>query len=42
MSKIEALTEEQKARLKVYRDRWIKIGLCTDTFTLSEVRKDYS
>lgn len=27
---ITALTAEQEAQLPVYRDKWIKIGLCTD------------
>ena len=27
---IESLTDEQQARMVEYRDKWIKIGLCTD------------
>jgi hypothetical protein len=30
MTKILELTEEQIALQKVYRDKWIEIGLCTD------------
>ncbi len=30
MEKIENLTKEQEAQLAVYREKWIKIGLCTD------------
>src|ERR1051326_8540389 len=29
-SPITSLTPEQKARFAEWRDRWIKIGLCTD------------
>ena len=28
--KIEMLTDFQKSQMKVYRDKWIEIGLCTD------------
>lgn len=28
--RIESLTDEQKALLPVYRDKWMKIGLCTE------------
>ena len=27
---IDKLTEFQESQLKVYRDKWLKIGLCTD------------
>ena len=30
MNKIESLTEKQKALLNVYRDKWLKIGLCCE------------
>ncbi len=35
---IEKLTPEQEALLPVYRDKWIKIGLSTEPFTMEEAR----
>ena len=39
MSKIESLTPEQTAKLAVYADKWIKIGLDTTSLPLEEVTK---
>ena len=33
---IESLTEEQKARVPYYRDKWLKIGTDTSAFTQEE------
>ena len=30
MSQINFLTKEQEQKLSIYRDKWLKIGLCTD------------
>ncbi len=39
MKKIEQLTEEQKALLPVYRDKWIKIGLSTEPANRPEAER---
>ena len=39
MSKIEELTKEQEALLHVYRDKWLKIGLCTEPANRKEAEE---
>ncbi len=39
MKRIDKLTPEQEAQLPVYRDKWLKIGLCTDPANKEEAEK---
>jgi len=36
---IESLTPEQEAQIPVYRDMWIKIGLCTDAIDFNRAKE---
>lgn len=38
-SKIDSLTEEQKAKMPEYVDKWLKIGLCTDPLELEKAKE---
>ena len=38
MKKITSLTPDQEAQMSVYRDKWIKIGLCTDPIDTDSAR----
>jgi len=39
MTKVDKLTPEQEAQMAVYRDKWIKIGMCTDRIDPVEAEK---
>jgi len=39
MERIESLTPEQEARFPEFKEKWLKIGLCTDPIDFEEAKK---